>query len=323
MASTSSSSSSDVILVLCGWAGSQEKHLSIYEELLRRVLSRTVPGVRVASAIRCSLPLRLIFSPVESPRTSWVVENVMEPLRSCAEDLQSSSPTVLVHAFSNGGGFVVEQMVKLYEREELRANPDRIRLPPIGGIIFDSAPGYDGGEMGERVLAEVLGTGAWYQRAGIRVAHASQRLAARLINSNRQKDYWKLMTDIGGGYLVFGIVGSLSALTALDALDALTALTARMHRSIGRCPTLHLYSMDDPLCDPDRLYELIMAKLDRGMDVQHRCWDVSGHCAHYKLHKGEYEEAVSAFLARVYGGRPPPAARRRRAQRPYVFSSRL
>ena len=205
MASTSSSSSSDVILVLCGWAGSQEKHLSIYEELLRRVLSRTVPGVRVASAIRCSLPLRLIFSPVESPRTSWVVENVMEPLRSCAEDLQSSSPTVLVHAFSNGGGFVVEQMVKLYEREELRANPDRIRLPPIGGIIFDSAPGYDGGEMGERVLAEVLGTGAWYQRAGIRVAHASQRLAARLINSNRQKDYWKLMTDIGGGYLVFGI----------------------------------------------------------------------------------------------------------------------
>jgi len=201
MASTSSSSS-DVILVLCGWAGSQEKHLSIYEELLRRVLSRTVPGARVASAIRCSLPLRLIFSPVESPRTSWVVENVMEPLRACAEDLQCSSPTVLVHAFSNGGGFVVEQMVKLYEREELRANPDRIRLPPIGGIIFDSAPGYDGGEMGKRVLAEVLGTGAWYQRAGIRVAHASQRLAARLINSNRQKDYWKLMTDIGGGYLV-------------------------------------------------------------------------------------------------------------------------
>jgi hypothetical protein len=166
-----------------------------------------------------------------------------------------------VHAFSNGGGYVVEQLYKLYGLYQ-----GQRELPPVRGIVFDSAPGYDGGEMGKRVLEEVLGTDAWYRRAGIRLLHGSQRLVARVMDSRRQEEYWKCMVDIGAW-----------------------------------CPTLHLYSMDDPLCDPEKLYELVMAKVDRGMDVSHRCWDVSAHCGHYKLHKAEYEEAVSAFVARSFG----------------------
>ena len=259
-----------VILVLCGWAGSQEKHLLVYEALLRRVLSETNKTAHI-EAIRCSLPLRLIFSPVESYRTSWVLDNVIIPLQSCVERLQGTSraPRVLVHAFSNGGGFVVEQIVKLYDDPKRSGQSHRRlpQLPPIAAIIFDSAPGYDGGEMGQRVLAEVLGTDSWYQRAGIRVAHATQRLVAHVINSNRQKDYWQLMVDVG-----------------------------------ELCPTLHLYSKDDHLCDAGKLHELIMTKINRGMDVQYRCWDVSRHCSHYRLHQAEYEESVTAFLARVLGG---------------------
>ncbi len=250
----------DVILVLCGWAGSRDKHLSVYEDLLRRILSRIYQHARVQS-IRCSLPMHLIFSPVESLRTAWVRENVVSPIEECAKSPEeSSSKVVLVQAFSNGGGFVVEQLLKIYGQSQ--SSP----LPRIAGIVFDSSPGYDGGNMGKRVLEEVIGTGSWYQRVGIHIVHGSQRMAGRLLNSNRQRDYWKAMTDVG-----------------------------------GLCPTLHLYSMDDHLCDPDKLYELIMDKVGRRMDVQHFCWDVSAHCRHYQLHKAEYEAAMSLFLVNALG----------------------
>lgn len=248
----------DVILVLCGWAGSRDKHLLVYEELLRRILSQIYKQARVQS-IRCSLPIHLIFSPVESLRTAWVREHVVRPIEECAKSpAASSSKVVLVQAFSNGGGFVVEQLYKLYGQSS--------RLPRIAGIVFDSSPGYDGGSMGKRVLEEVIGTGSWYQRVGIHILHGSQRMAGRLLNSSRQRDYWKAMKDVG-----------------------------------TLCPTLHLYSMDDHLCDPDKLYELIMDKVGSGMDVQHFCWDVSAHCRHYQLHKADYEAAMSIFVANALG----------------------
>jgi hypothetical protein len=250
----------DVILVLCGWAGSRDKHLLVYEELLRHILSQIHKHARVQS-IRCSLPMHLIFSPVEALRTAWVRENVVRPLEECANSPEeSSSMVVLIQAFSNGGGFVVEQLQKIYGLGQ------RPRLPRIAGIVFDSSPGYDRGNMGKRVLEEVIGTGSWYQRVGIHILHGSQRMAGRLLNSSRQRDYWKAMTDVG-----------------------------------GLCPTLHLYSMDDHLCDPNKLYELIMDKVGRGMDVQHFCWDVSAHCRHYQLHKEEYEAAMSLFLVKAIG----------------------
>ncbi len=251
-------SRADIILVLCGWAGARDKHLLVYEELLRRMLSQLHKHARVQS-IRCILPMHLIFSPVEALRTAWVRENVIVPLEEYAEPLGKTSDTVvLVQAFSNGGGFVVEQLQKIYGLSQTR------RLPRIVGIVFDSSPGYDGGSMGKRVLEEVVGTGSWYQRVGIRILHGSQRIAGLLLDSSRQRDYWRAMTDVG-----------------------------------DLCPTLHLYSMDDPLCDSDKLYELIMDKVDRGMDVQHFCWDVSAHCRHYQLHKAEYEAAMSRFLAKA------------------------
>ena len=266
-----------VIVILCGWAGSQEKHLLLYEELLRRILLRSCKVARVES-IRCSLPLHLVFSPVEFPRTAWVKDHVMRPLRACVSRLdRSERAMVVVQAFSNGGGFVVEQLYNLYQLYQTHGPGGDQRLPPIGGIVFDSAPGYDGGEMGEKVLAEVLGTGSWYQRAGVRVLHGTQRFAARLLHGSRQRDYWRVMTEIGDW-----------------------------------CPTLHLYSMDDHLCDPDKLNELIMSKVGRGMDVEHRCWEVSAHCGHYKFHKDEYEDALSCFLVKALGNQEQARAVRSR-----------
>jgi hypothetical protein len=252
-----STSFNSVIVLLCGWAGSQEKHLLVYESLFRRVALAIHPTLNVLS-LRCSLPLRLIFSPFASSRETWVVDNVIHPLEQAVSSCKEGSGRcwVLLYAFSNGGGYVVEQVYKMLVADNIGSI--------VRGIVFDSAPCFDAGDMGKRVLEEVVGRGTWYRRAGIAILDAAQKLGAHTFARNRHRDYWETMSDIGGW-----------------------------------CPTLHLYSMDDPLCDADKLYELIMAKLHRGFDVSRRCWDISIHCAHYKEHTSEYEEALTYFLRRV------------------------
>ena len=60
---------------------------------------------------------------------------------------------------------------------------------------------------------------------------------------------------------------------------------------------LYLYSTDDPLCDAEKLRELIAAKKKgAGQDVTAVEWKESEHCGHLKRHREEYEAALQRFL---------------------------
>jgi len=267
-----STNSNVVLVVLCGWAGSHVRHLKKYESLMEELVGEGVTqrASRFSRKIRdiskpqvvtlsCSLPVEYIFSPVEWPRTAWTRDTVLKKIQEHVEehDRCGVRTSIILYAFSNGGGFVVEQLYKMLREEDRLGLRERVK-----GILFDSAPGYDvGGRMGKRVLQEVIGTSHWYSRVGIEIAHGCQRVLAKILSPQRQEVYWGIMQDIHW------------------------------------CPILYLYSEDDHLCDPNSLYALIIEKIRRGHSVKRVCWEESTHCAHYVRHRQGYRNAIRDFLA--------------------------
>lgn len=266
-----------VLVVLCGWAGSQARHLKNYQALMEQVIGNVAatlseprqsrlswknsPRTNICPevvTVSASLPVEYIFSPVEWPRRVWTRDNVLKNIERYLEEYDACGrrTRILVYAFSNGGGFVVEQLYKMLSKEDRLGVQERIK-----GILFDSAPGYDvGGRMGKRVLQEVLGTSHWYSKVGVEIAHSCQRVLAKMLSPQRQDVYWDIMQDIHW------------------------------------CPILYIYSEDDHLCDADKLYALILEKIRRGHRVKRVCWEQSKHCAHYIKHRQGYTNAIRDFL---------------------------
>lgn len=260
-----------VLVVLCGWAGSQARHLKKYETLMEEVIgenvsrrssrfsrkSNDISRPRVVT-LSSSLPVQHIFSPLEWPREVWTRDNVLQKIERHVEehDRRGESTSIILYIFSNGGGFVLEQLYKMLVRQDRLGLRERVK-----GILFDSAPGYDvGGTMGKRVLEEVVGTSHWYSRFGIEIAYGCQRVLAKMLSPHRQDMYWSIMQDIHW------------------------------------CPILYVYSEDDHLCDANRLYALIIEKIRRGHAVKRVCWEESTHCAHYMRHRQGYRNAIRDFL---------------------------
>lgn len=255
------------VIVLCGWAGSHPKHLRKYEDLIRQSFIRhagkrarkdTTSAARDVVCLSKTLPVEYIFSPVAWPRTMWVKDTVMEELNDAVGGAEGTVP-VIVYAFSNGGGFVVEQLFELMERYPEVYGFLKSR---IVGVLFDSAPGYMTPQVASRVVEEVFPVPG-IRRWGAKVGQQCLGVIARLWDGKRGDRYWKMMED----------------------LDS--------------CPICYLYSEDDPLCDAEKLHGLIVDKLNRGHAVDSVSWAVSGHCRHYAEHPIEYRRVVDRFIGRI------------------------
>ena len=62
-------------------------------------------------------------------------------------------------------------------------------------------------------------------------------------------------------------------------------------------PTLILYSRDDPMCDADKIDDIIKKwREDLKMPVSFVCWAQSKHALHIKTHPADYTKAVRDFV---------------------------
>ena len=72
-------------------------------------------------------------------------------------------------------------------------------------------------------------------------------------------------------------------------------------RRLDLGPELYLYSIDDPLCDAEKLTELIENKQAAGKDISSVRWEESAHCGHLKFHTEEYEAALQKYFSEKLG----------------------
>jgi len=91
---------------------------------------------------------------------------------------------LIFYSFSNGGGFVVEQIKKIAEEDSRYTYiKDLVR-----GFIFDSAPGYMHDYMGPRVLTAEMPSG--WRRTLIAGALLTATSLTPLLYGDRKNMYW-------------------------------------------------------------------------------------------------------------------------------------
>lgn len=137
MRRASSTNSRRPLVVLAGWLGCKPSQLRRYEDLYRKqgfqVVSRIATPTMVYESV-FQLPLEREITYESSPPST---------MRGLAVDVLqqvslSDSPCFLVHAFSNGGCFLWEQIRDV--RHSFIGNGGT-RLPNLIGVVFDSCPG--------------------------------------------------------------------------------------------------------------------------------------------------------------------------------------
>ncbi|KAK9819006.1 hypothetical protein WJX74_002254 [Apatococcus lobatus] len=166
---------------------------------------------------------------------------------------------VVMYTFSNGGELLYQEMVKSMQNNERFRNIQAA----FCGTIHDSAPSY-----------MHTTTGAAAITAGVRGFEA---FAIKLVF-----------------YLTVIVMCLVAPLTGfLPVKFWKTAQQMRTNR-----PELFMYSMDDPLCDGQKLESLIGYRTQRGNDITKMRWEHSGHVAHLRYHTTDYTNVLRQFLQR-------------------------
>ncbi|KAL4451602.1 hypothetical protein ABPG75_007264 [Micractinium tetrahymenae] len=232
------------VIVLLGWVGAQrDGALLKYADFLAE---------QGYSSVRSVQPTGTAFSPFERTRRSWALA-LLSYLQ--AQQLWPQRRLVL-YAFSNGGAFVVEQLMLLAEQDKRFS---QLR-PSIAALVFDSAPAHMKPDSLQRVLSEAEPPGLARSLRAAYFSAASWLLGAE----RRRRAFWANMLRLGGPG--WGL------------------------------PQLFLYSADDHLCDGAKLDELVAAKRAAGQRVSARRWQHSQHCGHFRRHREEYSQLLLDFL---------------------------
>lgn len=255
------------VAILLGWLGARMKHLSKYEDVY---LNRNCATIcKIASVPHIVLwnqkALRCIVVDVIN-----TASNIIRSLEKIYE-FETRVP-LIIHVFSNGGCFVLEQMMLMLTEDvfepQVKENLNLFRSRLVlGSLIFDSSPAYLHTSSG--LLAIQFSVPNFFLRVMtqtaffilVTVIHIIDLLACRL---PRTKQYWDRMTY------------------DTDHLG---------------CEQIFVYSASDDLTDPNKLEELITTKVKRGLvPIKTKKFENSPHVLHLLFHKNEYLSLVNKVI---------------------------
>jgi hypothetical protein len=281
------------IVVLIGWWGAKPQHLNKYGDMYQELL----PSAAIVTGTASTLSILL----KHDDQLRDFARKGLEAIASVLADYENLHVPVLVHVFSNGGGFVWHHMMDILETQEdaalmqfqhhlpinlsmstidteetpLHANTAlSLMRKNIRGLIFDSSPAYPKIDNG---IAALEGSGM-----------VGNRLLMGLLKCI---------------FVLFYVLESL-----WDRINNRPHRLMQYWKGLIECdwdvPQGFIYSSVDRMVDPDHLEEFIQArktallrhdKLD-GISVLK--FDDSPHVLHYKYHPEEYTEFVDGFLQR-------------------------
>jgi len=129
------------IVVLLGWWGAEPRHLAKYANLYHVKNCITVQGI----------VSRWVTLVKHDPSIDEFALQTVNHVNKIVRAYEPLKLPVIIHAFSNGGAFVVERMESLIENRkddaEIQFFAERLR-----GEVFDSAPAYPTKDNGMNAL---------------------------------------------------------------------------------------------------------------------------------------------------------------------------
>lgn len=265
------------LVVLAGWLGSQPRALRRYEALYHKLGFQVLTQIPSPWMVALSTRREMIdvMPPDQWPRNKRLRPDDMQSL--AWEVLRvvhlSQCSLYLFHGFSNGGGFLWEQLRRILQANDntntTAFDPDARRVlkdlkQKLKGIVFDSSPCYY--HPGD--VYKALSHCSWQERVEVYM-----RLFAEKATKNQHVQL------------------------AIETKRAEEYFESMKHDS-WNLPQLYLCSRTDSLTPIGPLRELIRhrkAHLGRTL-IFTREWEVSPHCCHLLTHPREYETAVESFV---------------------------
>eukprot|EP00656_Telonema_subtile_P038992 TRINITY_DN44142_c0_g1_i1.p1 TRINITY_DN44142_c0_g1~~TRINITY_DN44142_c0_g1_i1.p1 ORF type:complete len:273 (-),score=28.62 TRINITY_DN44142_c0_g1_i1:58-876(-) len=254
------SSADKPCVVLFGWQGCQEKHLTKYiKELWEPLGWRGVPFHRHCLEIPCG-----------SRRYTLAVKQALEVL-------DQERPNV-VHIFSNGGGFLWQSVLASCQADPSRGSG----LAGISHVVYDSTPG-------EISPCSPLGLPRAF-RYGLSFIweYFRSKLARALI-------VLCICTPVPGLLTILVWLLRLQFLRRFNVGVKYHDMLLWGMTQYGYT-NLFLYSEDDKLVDYTAVQSFIRAAKSKSCVLEH-CWERSTHVRHFQDHREEYADQVRRFVA--------------------------
>ena len=259
------------VVLLLGWYGSQHRHLEKYSTLYETEFQmQTVNVIATDEALYWN--------------KSGLRELARDSLRITIEKSQMlGGCPIVIHIFSNGGGFLYSQILKLFVGSSMQPS----------GLVLDSCPG-------ELKISSFLSAFSatrppmWLKGIVFSMAAAIPTIAWYSI-FNLMRCFFPTSLTIPG------IIASLTILALyLWMQRASQKLTSsywrKLEESEVRCPECYMYSPDDQLVSHIGIQRLASIRKELGIDVVQMSWAPSAHVSHLVHHRKGYIEALRVSI---------------------------
>jgi pimeloyl-ACP methyl ester carboxylesterase len=301
---TSSNSRKRRLVVLVGWLGSKPPSLRRYEALYRG------GRLNMDTELYIAPPCQVVQTVLWTSRTvrvpeGWPTQEEPEMSETATisdvPEIQSLAWRILqrvhagnygefyVHAFSNGGCFVWEQI-----RNILLATTTTTDAPPL--LLRD-----DGAARSALASLRARLSGVVFDSCPIgRLERIHEAL--ELCSADEQDDVARRYGRLDDSSLASGDPDR-----RLRVQQRSDQFVSDLKDDPLLVPQLYLYGRDDPLAPPALIADVVEYRTRRGHAVFQRVWDKSIHCGHLLAHPEDYGAAVESFVRRTSTVNPEPA----------------
>lgn len=272
----------------------------------------------VAELYRASFPGAVIMRLESNRFDSWGMRlEVAQAIRASTwawkEMDQEATPQLLVHAFSNGGFFIWEEMLiswqQLSERET-EVPELGMKLPPMSavlrGIIIDSAP-----DATPEIVSQIQSlaqSSAGFIRAAVASDHDESEAGRKDAEVRSRR---AIIEVIGANSPVKKCLAEKPGAERL-ILHMCSARTKRVHQLEPPVPMQFIYSTADAIIRyegiEDYIKEVDQRPNRKGLPPPCRLrFEKTKHCLHKVEKKDEYMSCVRNFVAGVLSSEPRAA----------------
>jgi hypothetical protein len=282
----------EVVVVMFGWVGAQDKHLAKYAHAWHAAGVRTV--------------LRHTVSTLDGYMRPAVLDATARRMFAVL-DAHYHGASVVVQYFSNGGAWMHPHVARVWA-ERVAAAAAAVKAVrgvtgapapvSLGGLVFDSCPAYMHLSVGARAPVETIANPIlrWLAWLVLFVV-----LNVLVLFDNRPQRFWQQLEDDA-------TAGPASAPAPAPHTNIAAVVSASAEPAI--VPALYLYSRSDHLTDATKLDGLVATRRARVLAagvtperasklVRAVTWDRSPHVGHLRKHPEAYHGALVSLLELV------------------------